>query len=404
MQDRVWKIPPPFPQTLYLVPTKPDLYLDDRSMCETMSDQFISLTPEMRDSSQPASFVERGVAAPFTTPTLCGGRVRPSSAARGGDVIVPNPSGARGVYVVPLASLSRYCTPTLHDQCLAKELNFLPVISPAAVRRIARGVALQGLAGRAARDAARIANQSEHDFQLLTNILLLRRLVDQDGEGDCPLDQLELRAKTAIRRVAHRLGRSNDMVTNDIESLAALYAISGTGKPNERARCPELIENITFLRGELVTWSASFGSDVSTAASMIVTAADLTLYAARKLLTANWEALADMPKLIGAWANHPNDCAARIARPEWLLDGWDQICLVWRLAAREITAQRRAVLEMALMVPPIPKELDLWLSAATSDAEIHRLRRFVWSYEDWRTGSMVFELIGRNEAIRAMAA
>jgi hypothetical protein len=59
---------------------------------------------------------------------------------------------------------------------------------------------------------------------------------------------------------------------------------------------------------------------------------------------------------------------------------------------------------MALMVPVIPREASEWLGLSIDEGERQRLRKVVLSYEDWRTGSLVFELIGRNELIRALAA
>ncbi|MEJ0048699.1 MAG: hypothetical protein WDN04_23255 [Rhodospirillales bacterium] len=99
---------------------------------------------------------------------------------------------------------------------------------------------------------------------------------------------------------------------------------------------------------------------------------------------------------------NPARTAAFLARAEWLLDGWDQICLVWELA--EDDRRRAAVSEMALMVPAIPKEAGDWVNRHLDETERHRMRRIVQSFEDWRTGSLVFDLIGRNELIRALAA
>jgi len=59
---------------------------------------------------------------------------------------------------------------------------------------------------------------------------------------------------------------------------------------------------------------------------------------------------------------------------------------------------------MALMVPTVPKEAEDWLGAAVDDGERQRLRKLVHGFEDWRTGSLVFDLVARNEQIRALAA
>jgi hypothetical protein len=53
-----------------------------------------SLLPRIQ-SGHPATFAERGVALPTTTPLLSGARVQPG--ARGGlDLLIPSPTGGRG--------------------------------------------------------------------------------------------------------------------------------------------------------------------------------------------------------------------------------------------------------------------------------------------------------------------
>ncbi len=61
----------------------------------------------------PVTFADRGAAVPFTSSLLAGARARP--AERGGiELLIPNPAGGRGVYVVPWTSMrelsGRPCT------------------------------------------------------------------------------------------------------------------------------------------------------------------------------------------------------------------------------------------------------------------------------------------------------
>ena len=44
--------------------------------------------------------MERGASVPFTTPMLSGARVRPADRI-GLELLMPNPSGGRGTYIVP---------------------------------------------------------------------------------------------------------------------------------------------------------------------------------------------------------------------------------------------------------------------------------------------------------------
>jgi hypothetical protein len=68
----------------------------------------------------PTTFLERGVAVPFTTPILIGARARPGE-RKPLELIVPNPSGARGVYILPWDGISGLCKPTVHDRRLSDD-------------------------------------------------------------------------------------------------------------------------------------------------------------------------------------------------------------------------------------------------------------------------------------------
>ncbi len=43
-------------------------------------------------------------------------------------------------------------------------------------------------------------------------------------------------------------------------------------------------------------------------------------------------------------------------RADWVLDGWEWVCLLWLAAADTGAARRRALLEMAQLVPVLPGE------------------------------------------------
>ena len=90
-------------------------------------------------------------------------------------------------------------------------------------------------------------------------------------------------------------------------------------------------------------------------------------------------------------------------RPDWLLDGWEQICLVWRYASDD-DSRRAALIEIAGLVPVLPREVAEWSREASDlDASL-RLRRMIPLNEDWRTGMPLTQaLIARNEYFRAIA-
>ena len=110
-----------------------------------------------------------------------------------------------------------------------------------------------------------------------------------------------------------------------------------------------------------------------------------------------------MPGLLRGWMRAPDPLRAVVARPEWLLDGWEQICLLW-LDADTDTKRRAVLAEMALLVPIIPREAGDWVGLPIEMDDFMRFRRTVSLNEDWRTGAVVLDLIARNEHMRALAA
>ena len=135
-------------------------------------------TLPLTEAYKPASFAERGVAVPFTTPRLAGARVR-AAERTGTEFIVPNPSGGRGVYIMPWTGIASLCRPTLHDKVLSTRIAVLRGVTPATIRRVARAIAGEGLAGEDAMEAARLAADTDQNDRLVTNFLLLMALIEQ---------------------------------------------------------------------------------------------------------------------------------------------------------------------------------------------------------------------------------
>ena len=164
------------------------------------------VTPASSQAYQPTTFLERGAYVPFTTPMLTGARVRPADRF-GLELIVPNPSGGRGDYILQWTGLRSICRPTVHDIQLTERIASLRGVTPANIRHAARELACQGLAGRAAVSAASTALALEAEGQVFMNFELLLRLVQQQEppgtatilpEKDDP-GRLEIRAKTGHR-------------------------------------------------------------------------------------------------------------------------------------------------------------------------------------------------------------
>ncbi|MBL6080741.1 hypothetical protein JMJ56_22245 [Belnapia sp. T18] len=354
---------------------------------------------------RPSTFLERGITAPFTTPFLLGSRVRP--AARGAvEIVVPNPAGVRGSYVVPISALSEICVPTLHDRLLCKAIEERPNIAPATMLALARSVTKEGLAGEAAASAAITGEQLDRDQRILTNFRLLIHLVEQAEprhENSIPPGRdtpanVEQRARRAIARTAPELGISVADMVVALEQLAAVFAPIGFRGDPTRARYQRQLEDLQALTLETMAWlsNATSAQDAG-AASLVVRSAEMTVELGQQLLSGLLDCSADIRGMVCRWTRDQDAFLELAARPAWLLDGWATLIGIWRTAGKNIAV---AVREMAMLVPTMPKEVNVWTGCDDRlfDITTRARSRFVFRLEEWRSGGIV-EIVARNEAL-----
>jgi hypothetical protein len=333
----------------------------------------------MAESYQPETFVERGVDAPFTAPLLAGARMRPMRRA-GIELVVPNPSGGRGVYILPWESARITCRPTMHDLRLHEEIRRMPALTPGTVRLAARTVALDGLAGQDVQEAATVAAAADSAARLRTASLLWLGL-----------------------RSAALPGLTPEAVARELDALGALLAPIGLPPNADAARLPQLLAAVVRLRAETDLWSrVNAGEPMAALAAMVSAAAVQVIPAAEAMLRDARTRATDAPGLLQQWNRAPDELAARISRTEWMLDGWHRIVLLWRNADKA-AAQRAALLEMAQLVPDLPMEAADWTGQPAVVEQPSQDCRVISLSEGWRTGSAAFGLIARNERMRAQA-
>ena len=351
----------------------------------------------------PTTFLERGVLIPFTTPLLGGTRARPGD-KHGLELVIPNPSGGQGVYIMDWTSIPALCRPTLHDRALNDRVAAVHSIAPSTIRRVAREVAAEGLAGEEAMQAALAATDTDRGDRTITNYLLLMALIAQVGlfAGAAPgVPDIETRARLTVARIAPRLGRSPDWVATALEALGDVMATVGVAGQPSPSRVPRLMSILRATCAGLVAWSrVQSDADQAAYVEMACTAADYTLSLAETTLARARAQTQDLVGLLQAWATDPNPIVRLAGRPEWLLDGWEQICEIWRFAEDD-GSRRAALMEIAQLIPILPREAHDWSDIAISVDPLFRLRRTIPLNEDWRTGATVLDLIARNEHIRA---
>ena len=355
----------------------------------------------------PSTFLERGASVPFTTPMLAGARVRPADRL-GLEVIVPNPAGGRGDYIVPWTGLRSLCRPTVHDAMLTDRIAALHSVSPANIRRAAWDIAAEGLAGRAAGAAASSAQASEESGQVVTNFHLLLRLVQQAepaGGADVPPAQvspaqLELRARRTIASLAPKLRQDKDTIASTLEELAALYNPIGLGARATRARLPHALAMLKMLRREMSELPQDGDETLDEMIQMVIRTADTTVILATETMREARETAANVVKLLINWQVDPKTIGHQLARPDWLMDGWERICRLWSMAGSD-PDRRDALGEIVPLLPIIPKEAGEWVGFHLEFERAPRPQRLVCRHEDWRTGCCVQDTVARNEALLA---
>eukprot|EP01037_Dinobryon_pediforme_P001327 gene1327-1344_t len=409
-----------------------------------MSEHHLPLVQSLR----PRNFRERGVFAPFTTPMLTGARVRRTlrsftingersfaggsqagalqAGVLGGglrgselEVIVPNPSGGRGVYIVPWADIGALCRPTMHDAMLGRSLSTPGEgpetdLTPARMRDAARAIALQGLAGRAAACAAEQSQQRHAAELVTTRFALLMEMTEQveaRGEKGPPLAtqspaEIERRGGLAMQLLASEIDQKPKRMSDLLDMLALHYVDLGIGRPDSGLF--RLVERLNVLRHELTMWAQSDvtsalhdSGSASRCATAVAQAADLAARTARMALDATQARLKDMVAMLSAM--HPDQAGiARFCeRPAWLLDGWEQIWLTWS-ASPALLPRLEAVRLMSRQIPLLPDEAETWLGLPSGTAE-NLFRRPPLDQSPRPDTLSQIDLIARNEQLRAMA-
>ncbi len=367
----------------------------------------MSEPPPPADTYQPLTFRERGLAVTFTTPLLSGARIRPAHKPSSLEVIVPNPSGKRGVYILALESVRKICVPTLHDTRLGTALEThhgldYP-LNPAEIRRITRNVLKEGFAGRSAALAASTVTTANKELGANAHRELLTQLagVATGGATGADTPALQVMVRDAMAPIALETGRNVDEMVSGLEQMAYAVAELGLGQSTSSGfvsrNLADLADLITLV-GHLGAVSAVAAGD----ARFVVTNAELTLSLARRAVGTAMAGLADVRRALVDWAMHPALILEAAARPEWLLDGWPRICMLSRTMSGQGDLSA-TLAEMAILVPPIPPQADDWLSLP-SGTSTRANPQHQGSRGTMPNGAMMPGIVARNEQFLAMVA
>jgi hypothetical protein len=298
----------------------------------------------------------------------------------------------------------------VHDRHLITKVADLKAITPRTIRHAATEIAAAGMAGEAAMESALRMIEAERDALIVGNYLLLMTLVEQVDATPTPdptsappakavAADTEQRAQRAVARIAGQMDRTPAWVAAALERLTDLLRDIGVRAQTTPPRVRRTLDLLRVVRQEIGQWrERNIENALAAYAGMVCAVADLTLSLTTTMVEDVDRSTDSTISLLRDWADDP-DAVARLAiLPEWMLDGWEQICLLWRQAASPAD-QRVALAEIAVLVPVLPREVAD--RTGIGEDRVNQYRRLVPLNEDWRTGATVFELLARNEDLRA---
>jgi len=368
-----------------------------------------SVTLPKTEIQHVATFRDRGFVAPFTAPLLAGTRVR-QAARLGIECVLPSPSGSRGVYILNWPGVCSLCKPTVHDTMLFRRFAMLTSVDSASIRSAALDVALAGHAGRDAAQAAKAAKEADTQQQRRAHVLLLTRLVRQGDPNDTQTmppahltADLDRRVGAVLRRIAPSLGQPTGRLANGLTDLSHAFAPVGLARDDHLPRIPRLLVRLGEAGTHMIDWfAANPDSDLGGLGHAMGLAIKAVCDSGATVLHTTRSALADPIHLLQRWCADPTRTLALSGRCDSLLDGWEQIALLW-LSAKTKASRRAILLEMIPLVPILPREVADWPNTHIPAKAMAPLGRITSQDDSWRSGGAAFALIERNEKLRAMS-
>jgi hypothetical protein len=361
------------------------------------------------EAHYPSTFRERGVAAPFTSPLLAGARVRAAD-RQGIELVLANPSGAPGVYILHWSDANEAYRPTLHDSVLLRRLANRGTLHPRTVRAAAWDVAGVGLAGREARVAAKAAADSDRSERRLAVFLLLSALFDQAEPHGPRLTSLlrqpsvlDHRISEVLHRLAPAFGCTGPRLRGTLAALGSVFAPVGVSPDDGSSLVARLTGQLLRTRDQIAT-SFLDGKDSESVPLIrsVVDSMDTVLACARTSIADARALITDPLTLLKHWIATPEKVVELVTRAEWVLDGWERISLLWQFAPDD-AAQRGVMPEMAQLVPALPSEVVAWVGTAVPAGALDPACRVTWQNDSGRKGGVAFLRVGRNEQLRAMS-
>ncbi|PWC34025.1 hypothetical protein [Azospirillum sp. TSO35-2] len=359
----------------------------------------------------PSTFEERGAAVAFTTPVLSQTRVRKDSRDQL-EVLIPNLSEGRGIYVVPWKSLPLAFPMTVHDRMLHDLIAKSEGCSPDDIRKAVLEAARCGLAGASAVEAAEAALRDDDEQRLLINYQLIVEALKAVGLESTEILRVGLTSsdgqtltRDLMMKAAHRLALEPTELYGRIAELAVFMEPIGLVSSPKPARLRRLMRDLQGFRDSMTDWATDNVSEAAPIGGFCAEVAEHTVNHARNVIGQLDQAMGSFETLLRQWDTKRLVIRKSASRLSWLLDGWEYLILLWADALTQDRHTRdMTVHDIFRVIPLLPKDEARADQALAADGLIASHKRSVRAYVDWRSGQLDVDLVMRIETIKGKAA
>ena len=278
------------------------------------------------------------------------------------------------------------------------------------MRDVSRTVAFDGYAGRDATAAAVVSRDNDDAQGRLAYFLLSAELIEQiQPAGRKPASlaertpEFDRRLGLTLHQIAASLGCPSIHLGFGLTALAAAFTPVGIARNDQTARIPRMIRLLEETSTGLSQWLDGVpDNDLGGLGQTVVAIIRVTSSGAATLLAQTRALLTDPIALLKRWVADADEVLGLLARCDWLLDGWEGVCLLWK-TANSVATRRASLLEMAQVLPALPREVADWVHVPIPFDAMDPHCRVTSRDDHWRSGAAAFALIQRNEALRAMS-
>tara|TARA_E500000318_G_scaffold100852_1_gene103870 strand:- start:2354 stop:3472 length:1119 start_codon:yes stop_codon:yes gene_type:complete len=311
----------------------------------------------------PTSFAERGVAVPFTTPSVAMARVRNDERGRL-ELVISGLSGGRGVYVIGWSAVPETFKLTVFDRVLHEYIKAIDTVTPDTVREAVLHATATGLAGEDAAEAAVQSSSKITEDQIRISLALTQHLVESFLETKLDIGLAELATSAGQQKVQNLLGRiarkeniAPETLSRVLTEWGDLLEALGVLGHRPRGRYRRILDEASHFLTSFSDWTRTGEIGDDHPATLIPDVLNETLH--------NWKSAfqeadgyaQDPRSTLKNWGQAKSVLESLSVRIPWLEDGWPVIFAMWENALHGDHDQRLETVATILSgLPLMPRD------------------------------------------------